>query len=145
MVDGTPTCRTCDGPIEVRHGRGRPREYCNSTCRSAGRRRRGADDVVRCEMQLGDWLCSNPAVGRLVTKTGTDRAQGWRTPEMARLRRTTRDSLPWRYQQRSRPDVYLCSTCRPLAESWLRDRQSVGTWRSFGPTDRSWLKRSKRT
>lgn len=34
------TCAHCDLPLPVRIGRGRRRQYCDATCRSAARRRR---------------------------------------------------------------------------------------------------------
>lgn len=36
----TRPCAACGNPLPVREGSGRPRQYCDATCRSAGRRRR---------------------------------------------------------------------------------------------------------
>jgi hypothetical protein len=39
-----PTCLACGRPLVSTQGRGRPRLYCNATCRSAGRRNRDRAD-----------------------------------------------------------------------------------------------------
>ena len=46
-VKPVPSCASCGRSLPVNEGRGRPREYCNATCRSAARRRRDrADEAV---------------------------------------------------------------------------------------------------
>ncbi len=41
MMDaGGPACQACGHPLPIRKGRGRARQYCDATCRSAARRAR---------------------------------------------------------------------------------------------------------
>lgn len=58
-VKPMPSCASCGRSLPVNEGRGRPREYCNATCRSAARRRRGhageaAASIVNPTLTQGD-------------------------------------------------------------------------------------------
>jgi Protein of unknown function (DUF3887) len=44
-VTGPATCAACGRQLPIQQGRGRIRRYCDATCRSAARRRRGSNNA----------------------------------------------------------------------------------------------------
>ena len=73
---GMPHCLECGRPLPAASGRGRRREYCDATCRSAARRRRdaatagatvNADLTARTRQAMLDSDAEGPALADVVT------------------------------------------------------------------------------
>ncbi|MFD5557014.1 response regulator transcription factor [Streptomyces sp. NPDC127068] len=90
------SCRTCGGVLPPARTSGRPRQYCSSTCRSAGRRARAREAALRlqdggpCTAELAGRRCPRPAEHTLIV-SGT----------------------PFRF----------CSACHSVTAQYLMDQQ----------------------
>ncbi|MEU8955049.1 response regulator transcription factor [Streptomyces sp. NPDC048518] len=104
-VAATPLCQQCAAPLPPAAERGRPRNYCSSTCRSAARRQRQRaprepEEALntRCSTTLAGYVCGGEASfpltvnGRTVRVCGTCYAAaplilpGTPEPEDSRIR-----------------------------------------------------------
>ncbi|MEV0123242.1 response regulator transcription factor [Streptomyces sp. NPDC050703] len=67
MTEGAGSCRACGRALPPARKAGRPRQYCSSTCRSAGRRARARDAALLsrrgglCTAELAGRRCPKPA------------------------------------------------------------------------------------
>lgn len=59
------SCGECGRPLPAQASRGRRREYCDATCRSAARRRRTPAPPALCELRVGGHECGELAAGRV--------------------------------------------------------------------------------
>jgi len=79
VTERAARCMSCGTalPAPRSDGRGRPRQYCSATCRSAARRRReGPRQVVveRCEVRLLNVACTKPGTRQIKFRNRTLRA-----------------------------------------------------------------------